>query len=93
MVFGIEQYAMLVMKSGKRHITDGMELSNQDKIRTLGEKETYKYLVILEADTMKQIEKTKYKKNISGELKNYSGQNCLAETLSKEVILGLQRWT
>ena len=47
---------MLVMKSGKRNITDGMELSNQDKTRTLREKETYKYLRILEADTIKQEE-------------------------------------
>ena len=43
------------MKSSKRHITDGMELPNQDKIRTLGEKETNKYLGILEADTNKQV--------------------------------------
>ena len=56
MEFGIEKGAMLVMKSGKRHLTDGMELPNQDKIRTLGEKETYKYLGILEADTIKQLE-------------------------------------
>ena len=28
------------MESDKRHLTDGMELSNQDKIRTLEEKET-----------------------------------------------------
>ena len=41
MEFGIENVLMLVMKSGKRHMTDGMELPNQDKIRTLGEKETY----------------------------------------------------
>ena len=34
---------MLVMKSRKRHFTDGMELLNQEKIRTLEEKETYKY--------------------------------------------------
>ena len=53
MEFGIEKCAMLVMKSGKRHLTDGMELPNQDKIRTLGGKETYKYLDILEADTIK----------------------------------------
>ena len=51
---------MLVMKSGKRHLTDGMELPNKDKIRTLGEEETYKYLSILEADTIKQVE-MKYK--------------------------------
>ena len=31
------------MKSGKRHLTAGMELPNQDKIRTLVENETYKY--------------------------------------------------
>ena len=30
------------MKSGKRHLTDGMELPNLDNIRKLGEKETYK---------------------------------------------------
>ena len=33
-----------------------MELPNQDTIRTLGEKETYKYLGILEADTIKLME-------------------------------------
>ena len=47
---------MLVMKSGKRHMTDGMELPNHDKIRTLGKNETYKYLNIFEADTIKQVE-------------------------------------
>ena len=31
-----------------------IELPNQEKIRTLREKETYKYLEILEADTIKQ---------------------------------------
>ena len=54
--FGIEKCTMLVMKSGKRHLTDGMELPNQDKIRTLAETETCKYLGILEADTIKQVE-------------------------------------
>ena len=44
MEFGIEKCAMLVMKSGKRLMTDGIELPNQDRIRTLEEKETYKYL-------------------------------------------------
>ena len=56
MEFDIEKCAMLVMKSAKRHMTDGMELLNHDKIRTLGENETYKYLGILEADTIKQVE-------------------------------------
>ena len=71
--FGIEKCAMLVMKSGKRHMTDGMELPNNNKIRTLGEKETYKYLGILEADTIKKVEmKDKIRKE---KLENYSRQN------------------
>ena len=67
MEFGIEKCAMLVMKSGKRHMTDGMELPNQDKIRTLREKETYKYLGIFEADTIKQAEMKDNSKRISQE--------------------------
>ena len=56
------------MKSGKRNLTDGMELPNQDKIRTLREKETYKYLGILEADTIKQVEmKEKNQERVSQE--------------------------
>ena len=43
MEFGIEKCALFVMKSDKRHLTDGIELQNQDKIRTLAENETYKY--------------------------------------------------
>ena len=47
---------MLVMKRGKWHLTDGMEQPTQEKIRTFGEKKTYKYLGILEADTIKKVE-------------------------------------
>ena len=85
MEFSIEICAMLVMNRYKRHLTGGMELSNQYKIRTLGENETFKYLGILEADTIKQVEiKKKIKKNISGEQENYSRRNSQVETLSKE---------
>ena len=56
MEFGIEKCPLLVMKSGKRHLTARKELTNQDKIRTLAENETYKYLGNLEADIIKQVE-------------------------------------
>ena len=42
------------MKSRKRQRTEGIELPNQEKISTLGEKETYKFLEILEANAIKQ---------------------------------------
>ena len=63
MKFGKEKCAMLIIKSGKREITKGIELPNQERIRTLGEKENYYYLGILETDTVKQVEiKAKNKK-------------------------------
>ena len=51
---GIEKCAMLIIKSGKRQITIETELPNQDRMRMLGKKETYKYLGILEADTKRK---------------------------------------
>ena len=83
MEFSIDKCTMLVMKSGKRHMTVGLELPNQIVIRTLGGKDTYKYLGILEADTIKQVEmrKKNYNTSISGEPESYSRQNCKAGTL------------
>ena len=59
-----------------------MELPNQDKIRTLGEKEIYKYLGIWEADTIKQVKmkERKIRKSISGEPESYSIKNYIVET-------------
>ena len=55
MEFGPEKCTMLVI-GGKRLTTEGIELINQETIRNLGEKETYKDLRILEADVIKQVE-------------------------------------
>ena len=77
------------MKSGKRHMTDGMELLNQDNIRTLAENETYKYLGILEADTIKQAEmKDKIKKEYPRRTRK------LLETKHsrKKLIKGINTW-
>ena len=49
-------------------MTEEIELPNEEKIRTLGEEETYKDLGILEVDTIKHVEmKEKLGKSISGE--------------------------
>ena len=81
--------AMLIMKSGKSHMTDGIELLNQEKIRTLREKETYKYLKILEADTKQEEMKEKIKKEYLGRTRK------LLETklYSKKRIKGINTWT
>ena len=54
MEFSIEKYAILIMKSGKRHMKEGTGLLNQEKIKMLREKETYKSLGVLKVDTFKQ---------------------------------------
>ena len=38
MEFGIEIVALLVMKSDKRHLTDGIELPNQENAKRLKNK-------------------------------------------------------
>ena len=42
-----------IIKSEKRKTKGGIELTNQENIKTVGEKENYKYLRILEVDTIK----------------------------------------
>ncbi len=53
MEFGIEKYAMLIMKSGKRLMTDGMKLPNREKSKRSEKKKTNQYWGILETDTIK----------------------------------------
>ena len=89
MEFGIEKCAMLVMKSGKQHLTDGMELPNQDKIRTLAENETYKYLGILEADTIKQVE---MKNKIQKEYLRRTRKLLETKLSSRNLIKGINTW-
>ena len=78
------------MKSGKRHMTDGMELPNQDKIRTLGENETYKYLGILEADSIKQVE---MKDKIQKEYLRRTRKQLETKLFSRNLIKGINTWT
>ena len=66
-----------------------MELPNQDKIRTLGENKTYKYLGILEANTFKQVEmKAKIQKEYCRRTRK------LLETIltSRNLIKGINTW-
>ena len=89
MELGIEKCSMLVMKSGKRHMTDGMELSNHVKIRTHGKNETYKYLGILEVDTIKQVE---MKNRIRKEYLRRTRKLLETKLSSRNLIKGLNTW-
>ena len=89
MEFIIEKCTILVLKSGKRHMTDGMELPNHDKIRTLRKNETYKYLGILEADTIKQIE---MKDKIQGEYLRRTRKLLETKLSNRNLIKGINTW-
>ena len=95
MTFGIENCAMRIMKSKKRKATKRIELPNQE-ISTDGKKENYKYLAILETDTLKQTkmkekkrkqEKSTLKKQSKKllETKHYS-KNLIKEIKTKEIL-------
>ena len=90
MEFGIEQCVMFVIKSGKRYRTDRMELPNQDKFRTLREKETYKYLGTLEADTIKQVE---MKEKIKKEYFRRTRKLLKTKLSSRNLIKWISTWT
>ena len=77
------------MKSGKRHLTDGIELPNQDKTRTLTESETYKYLGILEADTIKQV---KMKDKIQNEYFRRTRKLLETKLSCGNLIKGINTW-
>ena len=80
-------YRKYVMKNSKQHLTDGMELPSQDKIRTLEEKETYKYLGILEVDTIKQVEmKDKIKKKFPRRTRKLLETKLSSRNLIKGII-------
>ena len=65
MDFGLEKCPILIVRSGKQHMTEGIELPNQDKIRISVKNKTDKYLRIMETDTIKQVEmKEKLQKRI-----------------------------
>ena len=86
MEFGIEKCAILIMKSGKRHMNEGMELPNQERIRKFGQKETCKYLGMLEVDTIKQEEvKEKIKKVYLGRMRNQLETKLYSRNLIKGI--------
>ena len=75
--------------SGKRYMMDGMELPNHDKIRTPRENKTYKYLPILEADTIKQVQ---MKDKIRKEYLRRNRKLLETKLSSRNLIKGINTW-
>ena len=85
MEFGIENCDTPIIKNGKRQITKGNELPNQERIRMFGEKENFKYLGILEEDTIKNSQmKEKEEKSTPDKRENLWKPGSAAKISSKE---------
>ena len=82
---GMELRKEKCAKLRKRQRTEVVELPNQQKNRTLGEKETYKYLGILEVDTIKHVEMREnfFKRVYQKKGKNYTKPSYITENSSK----------
>ena len=80
---------MLIMKSGKKQITEGIELPNQERIKTPKEKENFKYLGILEADTIKQA---KMKEKITKKYHRRTRKLLESKLSGRNLIKGLNTW-
>ena len=77
---------MLIIRSRKQQMTEGIEFPNQENIRTFGEKKTYKYLGILEADIIKKAEmKEKIKCEYLRSTRNVSETKLNSRTLFKGI--------
>ena len=70
-------------------MTEGIKLQNQEKIRTYWEKETYKYLGIFEADTIKQVE---MKEKIQNEYLRRTRKPLETKIYSRNLINGIITW-
>ena len=66
-----------------------MEQSNQDKIKTLAENKTYKYMGILEADTIKQVE---MKEKIKKEYLRRTRELLETKLSNRNLIKGINTW-
>ena len=79
---------MLLFNNDQRnwHMTEGIELPNQEKMRMLGGKETCKTLGILKADTIKQVKKRKF-------LKIGNVETTGKKLHSKNLIKVIKTWT
>ena len=82
--FGLETGLMLIMRAGKRNMIAGIELPNERKIRIFREKESFKYLEIMEAETIYQAEmKESIKKEYLRGTKNFLNTNCITNRIQR----------
>ena len=77
------EFGMLEFKKRGKETTETLTHLNQESMRTLKERENYKYFGIFETDTSNRVER-KNRKSITEEQENFSKPSSAVEILSKE---------
>ena len=104
MEFGISKCASLIMKRGKVVDSMGISLPNKDRIKAIGEEDSYKYLGVLESDDIKNEEMkgvitTEYFRRVRKILQSkLNGGNTITAINSRAVAVvrysaGIVKWT
>ena len=92
MEFGLGKYARLIMKRGKKQMTEEEEeLPSQERNQSTPRKENYKCIWLLEADSIKQErwKKNKLKKEYLKKARKLLETNYISEISSKAWKIGL----
>ena len=89
MEFGIKNYAVLIMKRGKVMSSEGVEMPDGERIKTV-EKNGYKYLGILEYNKTK---KSKMKRNFRREYLRRTKLIMKSRLNGRNKIIAIKTWT
>ena len=90
MEFGIEKSTMLIMKSGKRETSEGLELSNKESIKKLGKKR--KITSTWEYWKWTPSNKTEMKENIRNGYLRRTIKLFETRLCSRNLIKGINTW-
>ena len=89
MQFGIEKCAVLVLKRGKLVESDGIQLPDDNEIKSLKEGEGYKYLGVIEADEMLHCQ---MKEKVSKEYLRHVRKLRKSKLNGRNLIQGINAW-
>ena len=89
MQFGLDKCAVLIIKRGKIVKSEGIELPNDEKIRSLKEDDSYKYLGILQSN---EIQRKDMKEKVGKEYKRRVRKMLETKLNGGNIIKAINTW-
>ena len=89
MQFGIDKCVTIVVKRGKVITSDGIILPDENRIKSMNEDCSYKYLGVLESDQVKQKE---IKEKLSDEYKRRVRKSLQSKLNERNMVQAINTW-